>query len=199
MKLHKYYLLPRSNYNGDYESKNGNYMVKTGTVADLIKDSTMFGVINYKMETPTLDVLNETLSSGRWPQKAKWEPFTVDKAEYEEFKQKLIEFRLNASDEDKKEYNCTKYGRHVWSEMNSNEYYITDDKIFVLDENKYLIKRIELRKMEGVSFRKNAMSFYDMRFEEGHMWIYIDIKGYYGRKVILDEETLELGEWSGWM
>lgn len=41
MKIIEYYLLPESGYTGKYDRKEAHYMVKSGTIAEMIHDSGM--------------------------------------------------------------------------------------------------------------------------------------------------------------
>ena len=38
MRLIEYYLMPESGYTGEYDRKEQHYMIKKGTIADMIHD-----------------------------------------------------------------------------------------------------------------------------------------------------------------
>lgn len=87
-------------------------------------------------------------------------------------------------------YKCLKNGRHLESEVNSNEYYMTRRKIIVLNKEKQVIKKIELPQMEN---NERVIGFYDMYYDCGELLVVISMRDYYDSKTILNEKTLELG------
>lgn len=91
-------------------------------------------------------------------------------------------------------YNCTKNGRHIKSKINENEYYLTRKRIIVVDNKQTLVKKIELPKTDDYIVNSRMLGFYTMWFDDEDMWVIIRMRDYYDKKMILDEEFLELGE-----
>ena len=46
MKI-EYYLLPEADYKGQYDRKEGHFIIKTGTIADMIHDSKMLWDLDF--------------------------------------------------------------------------------------------------------------------------------------------------------
>ncbi len=78
MKILKYDLLPES-----YGS-NGRFMLKEGTVAELIIDTGMLQNSDFDKVIPKLNILNEMFLKGEYPRSGEWEPFKITQKEYEE-------------------------------------------------------------------------------------------------------------------
>ena len=53
MKKIEYYLMPESGYEGAFERKDGHYMIKTGTIADMIHDSKMLWGYDFDKRIPS--------------------------------------------------------------------------------------------------------------------------------------------------
>ena len=94
MKILEYYLLPESGYTGEYSKKDGHYMVKDGTVADMLHDSGILLTYDFNYTIPDIDVLNELLSEGYYGRLVEWEPFSVNKEEYNEIVRKLLSIKM---------------------------------------------------------------------------------------------------------
>lgn len=94
MKIHTYYLLPESGYNGKYAGKEGHYIVKAGNVADLVHDSHMLWGSDYDKRIPLIEELNGILEAGIYPRAAEWDPFTIDIDEYKEMVDALLSIKM---------------------------------------------------------------------------------------------------------
>ena len=94
MKTIEYYLMPKSGYEGTYERKEGHYMVKTGTIADMIHDSKMLWGYDFNKTIPSLIELNKILKEGVYPRLVEWDPIEIDEYEYDEIVQQLISIQL---------------------------------------------------------------------------------------------------------
>lgn len=94
MKKIEYYLMPESGYVGDFERKEGHYMIKTGTIADMIHDSKMLWGYEFDKTIPSLFELNKILKEGGYARVVEWEPIEIDVAEYNEIVQKLISIHM---------------------------------------------------------------------------------------------------------
>ncbi len=90
MKVIEYYLMPESGYDGVFERKEGHYMIKTGTIADMIHDSKMLWGFDFDKTIPSLFELNKILKEGEYPRVAEWAPLEIAVDEYNEIVSKLI-------------------------------------------------------------------------------------------------------------
>lgn len=95
---------------------------------------------------------------------------------------------------DRKVYNLVKNGLVIKSQINTNQYYVTPSKIYVVDENQNLIKKIQLPKTKDYIVNERMEGFCDMGFDGKNMWVIIPMRDYYDKKAVLNESTLELGE-----
>ncbi len=94
MKKIEYYLMPESGYVGVFERKEGHYMIKTGTIADMIHDSKMLWGYDFDKIIPSLFDLNKILKEGEYARLVEWEPLEIDMEEYNEIVQKLISIQM---------------------------------------------------------------------------------------------------------
>lgn len=90
MKVIEYYLLPESGYAGSFDRKEGHYMIKIGTIADMIHDSTMLWGFDYDNRIPSFQELNEILKEGYFQRLVEWDPIEISIEEYNEIVQKLL-------------------------------------------------------------------------------------------------------------
>ena len=54
MRKIEYYLLPEAGYSGEYDRKEGHYLIKIGTIADLLHDSKILWGYDYDKRIPTI-------------------------------------------------------------------------------------------------------------------------------------------------
>lgn len=94
MKYIDYYLLPESGYDGAFERKEGHYMIKTGTIADMIHDSKMLWGYDFDKTIPSLCELNKILKKGAYPRLAEWDSIEIDIDEYNEIVSKLTAIQM---------------------------------------------------------------------------------------------------------
>lgn len=94
LQLIEYYLLPESGYTGIYDRKEEHYLIKRGTVADLIHDSKMLWNSEYDKVIPSMAELNNILRKGCLPRIAEWQPTEVDELEYEEIVRVLMDISM---------------------------------------------------------------------------------------------------------
>lgn len=94
MKKIEYYLMPESGYEGAFERKEGHYMIKTGTIADMIHDSKMLWGYDFDKRIPSLCELNKILKEGEYPRLVEWIPIEIDIEEYNEIVQKLTSIQM---------------------------------------------------------------------------------------------------------
>ena len=94
MKVIEYYLMPESGYVGTFERKEGHYMIKTGTIADMIHDSKMLWGYDFDKIIPSLCELNNILKEGEYPRLVEWIPIEIDIEEYNEIVQKLTSIQM---------------------------------------------------------------------------------------------------------
>ena len=52
MRQYEYYLLPEAGYTGEDVKKEGHYLVKTGTVADMLHDSGLLNLSDFDRIIP---------------------------------------------------------------------------------------------------------------------------------------------------
>lgn len=95
MKRIEYYLLPESGYEGAFERKEGHYMVKIGTIADMIHDSKMLWGYDFDKTIPPLIALNKMLKEGEYPRLVEWNPIEIDEKEYYDIVQQLISIQMD--------------------------------------------------------------------------------------------------------
>lgn len=95
MKIIEYYLLPEADYKGKYDRKEGYFIVKTGTVADMIHDSGMFCGYDFDKCIPDFERLNSILMQGYFPRLAEWDSIQIDEAEYKEIVESLLSIPLD--------------------------------------------------------------------------------------------------------
>jgi hypothetical protein len=78
MKTFIYDLFPEA------ATSNGRFISKEGTVAELIIDTGMLTHADHDKVIPGIDDLNKMLLRGNYPRAGEWEPFELDKKEYDE-------------------------------------------------------------------------------------------------------------------
>lgn len=94
MRIIEYYLLPESGYTGTYSRNESHYLVKDGTIADLIHDSNMLWGADYDKAIPPLNELNEILREGYFLRLAEWQPIEIYAQEYEEIVRMLLDIPM---------------------------------------------------------------------------------------------------------
>lgn len=94
MRKIEYYLLPEAGYSGEYDRKEGHYLIKIGTIADLLHDSKILWGYDYDKKIPAMTELNDVLKAGEYPRLAEWDPIEVQEDEYLEIVQALVEIPL---------------------------------------------------------------------------------------------------------
>ena len=94
MRKIEYYLLPEAGYSGEYDRKEGHYLIKIGTIADLLHDSKILWGYDYDKRIPTITELNDILKTGEYPRLAEWDPIEVQEDEYLEIVQALVEIPM---------------------------------------------------------------------------------------------------------
>lgn len=91
-------------------------------------------------------------------------------------------------------YGCLKNGRHLKSQVNSNEYFLTGKKIIAIDGDGMVIKKISLPVTKDFVTNERMKGFYDMYYDDNELLVVISMRDYYDKKAVLNEELLELGE-----
>ena len=94
MKKIEYYLMPESGYVGAFERKEGHYMIKKGTIADMIHDSKMLWGYDFDKTIPSLYELNKILKKGAYQRLAEWDSIEIDIDEYNEIVSKLTAIQM---------------------------------------------------------------------------------------------------------
>ena len=89
----EYFLLPEAGYNGKYDRKEGHYIIKRGTIADMIHDSGMLLGYDFNNTIPSYVELNNILQTGGYGRLVEWDPVTVDENEYND----IVRFLLGIS------------------------------------------------------------------------------------------------------
>lgn len=89
-----------------------------------------------------------------------------------------------------------KYGNLIKSQINSNLYWRTFNKIYVTNHEGELIKKIYLPKTNDRVKDERICGFKDMYFDGKNMLVIIKMRDYYDSKAILDEKNLELSRLS---
>ena len=95
MRIIEYYLLPEADYKGQYDRKEGHYMVKMGTIADMVHDSGMFLGYDFDMYIPCYERLNSILKQGHFSRLVEWDSIEIDKEEYKEIVEELLSIPLD--------------------------------------------------------------------------------------------------------
>ncbi|MBU5484217.1 hypothetical protein KQI86_07730 [Clostridium sp. MSJ-11] len=95
MRIIEYYLMPEANYHGEYDRKEAHYLVKKGSVADMIHDSSMLWGYDFNKVIPDFERLNTILLSGVFGRLAEWEPFEITENEYSEIIEQLLNAVMN--------------------------------------------------------------------------------------------------------
>lgn len=90
MRQYEYYLLPEAGYTGEDVKKEGHYLVKTGTVADMLHESGLLNLSDFDRIIPNIEELNRILEQGIFARLVEWEPFTIDPKEYDEMVQQML-------------------------------------------------------------------------------------------------------------
>lgn len=94
MRKIEYYLLPEAGYSGEYDRKEGHYLIKIGTIADLLHDSKILWGYDYDKKIPAMTELNDILKAGEYLRLAEWDPIEVQEEEYLEIVQALVDIPL---------------------------------------------------------------------------------------------------------
>lgn len=97
MRIIEYYLMPKSNYHGEYDRKETHYLVKKGSVVDMIHDSSMLWGYDFNKVIPDFEGLNSILLSGRYERLAEWDSFKITENEYLEIVEQLLSISMNQS------------------------------------------------------------------------------------------------------
>lgn len=82
----------------------------------------------------------------------------------------------------------------IRSEVKPYRYHMTKDKIFVMDSDGVLIKKIALPVPVNYTVKQRIQGFKDMYYDGKHMWVILGMNDYYDVKMFLNETTLELGK-----
>lgn len=93
MRIIEYYLMLEADYCGEYDRKEAHYLIKKGSVADMIHDSSMLWRYTFDKVIPNLEQLNAILLSGAFKRLAEWKPFEITANKY----LKIVEQLLNIS------------------------------------------------------------------------------------------------------
>lgn len=94
MRKIEYYLMPESGYDGVFQRKDGHYIIKTGTIAEMIHDSKMLWGHDFDKLIPPLSELNKILKDGEYPRLVEWNPVEIDIEEYNEIVQELTSIQM---------------------------------------------------------------------------------------------------------
>ena len=94
MKI-EYYLLPEADYKGQYDRKEGHFIIKTGTIADMIHDSRMLWDLDFDKCIPDYERLNDILREGYFQRLAEWEPMEIDREEYNAIVKMLLDIQMD--------------------------------------------------------------------------------------------------------
>ena len=94
MKI-EYYLLPGADYKGQYDRKEGHFIIKTGTIADMIHDSKMLWGLDFDKCIPGYERLNDILREGYFQRLAEWEPIEIDREEYNAIVEMLLDIQMD--------------------------------------------------------------------------------------------------------
>lgn len=95
MKIIEYYLLPESGYTGKYDRKEAHYMVKSGTIAEMIHDSRMLCGYDFDKIIPCYESMNRILSQGYFERLVEWESIEIDSKEYDNVVEELLAMKLD--------------------------------------------------------------------------------------------------------
>ena len=95
MRIIEYYLLPEAGYTGEYDRKEGHYIIKKGTIAGMLHDSMMLWSSDFDKVIPTYVCLNDILQEGYWPRLVEWDSLTIEVEEYEQVVQALLEIQMD--------------------------------------------------------------------------------------------------------
>ena len=93
MRIIEYYLLPESGYNGEYDRKEAHYLIKSGSIADMIHDSSMLYGYDFNKYIPSYENLNMILRRGYYQRLVEWDAIEIDVDEYKE----IVDALLNKS------------------------------------------------------------------------------------------------------
>ena len=94
MRIIEYYLMPEADYCGEYNRKEAHYLVKKGSVTDMIHDSSMLWGYTFNKVIPDIEQLNAILLSGSFGRLAEWEPFEITTKEYSEIVEQLLNISM---------------------------------------------------------------------------------------------------------
>lgn len=95
MKIIEYYLMPEADYQGEYDRKEAHYLVKKGSIVDMIHDSSMLWGYHFNKVIPNFEQLNIILLSGGFGRLAEWEPFEITRDEYLEIVEQLLNISMS--------------------------------------------------------------------------------------------------------
>lgn len=97
MRIIEYYLMPEAGYHGEYDRKEAHYLVKKGSIADMLHDSSMLWGSGFDKVIPDFEQLNAILLSGVFGRLVEWEPFEITENEYSEILEQLLSISMNRS------------------------------------------------------------------------------------------------------
>ncbi|WP_291559565.1 hypothetical protein [Clostridium sp. UBA2485] len=95
MRIIEYYLMPEANYHGEYDRKEAHYLVKKGSVADMIHDSSMLWGYDFNKVIPDFERLNSILLCGGYGRLVEWDSFKITQNEYLEIVEQLLNVVMN--------------------------------------------------------------------------------------------------------
>ena len=95
MRMLEYYLMPESGYAGEYDRKEHHYMIKKGTIADMIHDSGMLWGFDYDKIIPSFLEMKDILKSGVCSRLVEWDPVEIQQEEYDEIVQSLLSIPMD--------------------------------------------------------------------------------------------------------
>lgn len=93
-----------------------------------------------------------------------------------------------------KKFKCLNYGQVICSKVNENKYYFTRKRIYVVNKDEELIKKIGLPQNCDARIREKMIELWDIFYSDLKLYVIISMRASLDRKSILNEETLEYGE-----
>ncbi len=94
MIIIEYYLLPEAGYQGNYIRKDGHYLLKKGTIAELLHDAQILWSSEFDKKIPSIEKMNGLLRQGYYPRVAEWDATEIEEAEYEEVVKQLLSIEM---------------------------------------------------------------------------------------------------------
>lgn len=87
--------MPEANYCGEYDGKEAHYLVKKGSVVNMIHDSSMLWGYRFDKVIPDFEQLKAILQSGEFERLVEWEPFEITESEYSVIIEQLLNIPMN--------------------------------------------------------------------------------------------------------